>query len=232
MKRRQFLQKSGVAGAGMLMFTRMNPPETYTVEIFQTDKLTEKLRSSAEFGNPHKGLEIATDVENIYNSMFNLDFNFVQNTTEVPQSILEQETGYIDTVEMLSQWGSYATSRFDGDTKILLVDPENSDRKIDGSAFPGVLPSCCSPGEPAIVMMDFAEENTKRIQRCIAHEVGHTVGLHHCYGCNLNEADTSIMMTNKYARQYGHNIFGETVTRGTMEVLNFNSKISDSYLIV
>ncbi|TYL38707.1 hypothetical protein CV102_09315 [Natronococcus pandeyae] len=243
MKRRTFLKGMGTTAGGVVALDqgvrRIRTSKTITVAVYQTDELTSRFREAGQHSDT--GQRLAEEAVNgILDPHFSSSLELEYETRTVPQHVASlpptlstfsdesREAG-----QSLVNWTGYNRQRSSVDTHILLSHHAEIGTG-NGIASPAILPTCCEPvdrygiawmaAEPSALSREF-------VRQTIAHEIGHTIGLHHSHGTNIG-SDRSVMLTRSYAQRVGRNLFGERICPAGSRVSELNDEISEHHLRV
>jgi len=242
MNRRDFLVDTGMLTTGLFVtdaVIRKNVyPDRIAVNVYQTHDVTEKFQKY--INNPQFGLDrTAHLVRTIFAPTFrDIEFSVVRGETTVNAAEIRGpgQTGRNDMRKTLQQWINYETQTPKSCHVNLLIDArfdEYKDLNYSGVSTHRLLPfklSCSSKKGHAVVHIHFGESRISDLitwmNRLISHEIGHSLGLKHHHGCNIDNKK-SIMLADRFAERIPRNVYAQPIQDYTSSILQFNPKLDE-----
>jgi hypothetical protein len=229
MNRREFFTDTLGGLSGLFAVKSLNrSTDSFTIEVHQTDELTRWL-SNTPNKEPKDAIRITRDVvKSVFDGSFSLNFEVLEGDINVAKEV--SDPGFdtnLARYNSLLNWISNSPETT-ADIQILL---SYYPTKTTGIASPAVLPESLKPLKPhGIVWGGFYNRGHQHFRRSLAHEVGHSVGMHHHYGVNFDDGTRSLMHRNSFANKFPQNYFGQEIQPGGKRVTRINPRVEKRHL--
>jgi hypothetical protein len=238
MERREFLTGGSLLAGGAIssipvLSRSKTTAETLTVSLYMTEFAEEKAPTDFQ-------TQLELYLQETFGNQLGLSVSVIYEGS-VSVSISEH-LNKDNKQKAHRKWKDYHQKHYNHSTSnsYILVDASASPTNSGYADIP-LLSSCCrsqslygvasAGGVNGIINM--FEQATENILQLVAHEIGHTIGLLHCYGrTHPEKVGHSIMLSDTYAKQYPRNIFGEPISYEARDLKYVNPKISQKHTVL